>query len=133
MWVISLGSRWAPALGSLALLLSLGACCPPVIFTETLPPGRVGDPYHFAFEGDCWTAFWWMTGELPVGMSFDSEGVLKGTPRYAGVYFLTVGWDDVVDGELLTSVSKSFELLIVEEGEPLPEREESTGAFEAQP
>ena len=71
-----------------------------------------------------------MIGDLPVGMSFDSEGVLKGVPRYAGLYFLTVGFDEVVEGEILTSVSKSFELLIVEAGEPLPEWEEVATAFD---
>ena len=115
---------------SLALVSLLGACCPPVILTDTLPPGRVGDVYHFAFDTECWDPFWWMTGELPVGMSFDSEGVLKGVPSYAGLYFLTVGFDEVVEGEVMTSVSKSFELLIVEADEPLPEWEEVATAFE---
>ena len=111
-----------------ALLSVLGGCCPPIILTEQLPPGRVGDPYFMELGTDCWDPFWWMTGELPVGMSFTSEGVLKGTPRYAGLYFLTIGFDDVVEGEVLTSVSKSFELLIVEADEPLPEFETPEGA-----
>ena len=123
MWVLSSGSRGASTAGLVALLFLLGGCCPPVILTEELPPGRVGETYLVQFETECWDAFWWMTGELPVGMSFDSDGVLKGTPRYAGLYFLTVGFDDVVEGEVLTSVSRSYELLIVEADEPLPEPE----------
>lgn len=129
MWVLSCRSGRAPAVTLLALVLLSGACCPPIILTEQLPPGRVGDPYLVSFDTDCWDPFWWMTGELPVGMSFDSDGVLKGTPRYAGLYFLTIGFDDVVEGEVLTSVSKSFDLLIVEEDEPLPEDSDApTGA-----
>ena len=54
-------------------------------------------------------------------MSFDSEGILRGSPRYSGLYFLTITWEDWFDGEILSSVSKAFDLLIVEEGEPLPE------------
>jgi len=130
MWVLSLGSRRPQAVGLLAAILLFSACCPPVILTEQLPPGRVGDPYLVTLDTDCWDPFWWMTGELPVGMSFDSEGVLRGTPRYAGLYFVTIGFDDYVDGEILTSVSKSFDLLIVEADEPLPEGwDQPVGAF----
>ena len=64
-----------------------------------------------------------MSGELPVGMSFNSDGILTGIPDYAGVYFLTITWEDVVEGDVLSSVSKSFELVIVEENQPLPEPE----------
>ena len=117
------GRRLGPAF--LAVVWLLGACCPPVILTESLPAGRVGEPYHVAMQADCCCGFWWMSGELPVGMSFDSDGILKGVPRYAGVYFLTITWDDVYEGEVLSSVSKSFELVIVEENEPLPEPESS--------
>ena len=115
------GRRFGPAL--LALVWLTGACCPPVILTESLPPGRVGEPYHVALQADCCCGFWWMSGELPVGMSFDSDGILKGAPRYAGLYFLTITWEDVLEGDVLSSVSKSFELLIVGENEPLPEPE----------
>ena len=97
------------------------------LLTDQLPPGRVGEPYFVALDTECWDPYWWMTGELPVGMSFDSDGVLKGTPRYAGLYFLTIGFDDVVEGEILTSVSKSFDLLIVEAGDLLPKLEPPEG------
>ncbi len=49
-------------------------------------------------------------------MSFDSEGILRGTPRYSGLYFLTITWEDWFEGEILSSVTKAFDLLIVEEG-----------------
>ena len=89
--------------------------------TDELPPGRVGDPYYFELRADCWDGFWWVSGELPVGMSFDSNGILRGTPEYEGLYFLTITWEDVFEGDVLSSVSKSFDLLIVEENEPLPD------------
>jgi hypothetical protein len=44
---------------------------------------------------------------------------VHGTPRYAGLYFLTVTWEDQFEGEILSSVSRAFDLLILEENEPL--------------
>ena len=123
MALLPFRSRRGSALAFVAVVSFIIGCCPPVILTENLPAGRVGDPYHFALRADCWDGFWWMSGELPVGMSFDSDGILKGTPRYAGLYFLTITWEDVFEGEVLSSVSKSFELLIVEGHERLPEPE----------
>jgi hypothetical protein len=105
----------------------LASCCPPVILTDNLPPGRVGEPYYLELQADCWDGFWWVSGELPPGMSFDSNGILRGAPRYSGLYFLTITWEDVFEGEILSSVSKSFDLLIVEEDEPL--REPRPNAF----
>jgi hypothetical protein len=110
-WIIASAATWT-------------SCCPPTILTEQLPVGRVGEHYHLRLEAECWGAQWWVSGELPPGMSFTHEGVLHGIPRYAGVYFLTIGWDDVYEGEIVASVSRAYDLIIVEEGERLPPRDE---------
>lgn len=115
------GKGRALTVGVLGFLTLVGGCCSPVIYTERLPVGRVGEYYSMQMDAECWEPFWWMTGDLPVGMTFDSDGFLRGTPRYAGLYFLTIGFDDYVEGEILTSVSTSYELLIVEADEPIPE------------
>ena len=115
------GAGRALAVGGLGLVVLVGGCCSPVIYSERLPAGRVGEYYSFQLDAECWDPYWWMTGELPVGMTFDSTGSLRGIPRYAGLYFITIGFDDIVEGEILTTVSRSFELLIVEAREPIPE------------
>ena len=121
MSVLFCRSNRASAAKFLVPVLFAGGCCPPVILTERLPPGRVGEPYHVELQADCWSGSWWASGELPPGMSFDGNGILRGTPRYAGLYFLTITWEDVYEGELISSVSKAFDLLIVEADEPFPE------------
>lgn len=107
----------APAF--LLFLFLIGSCCPPNILTESLPAGRVGDPYLVMLRAECTGGFWWVSGELPPGLSFNSDGVFSGTPRYAGLYFLTVTWEDQFEGEILSSVSRAFDLLVLEENEPL--------------
>ena len=107
----------APAL--LVFLFLIGSCCPPNILTESLPEGRVGDSYLVALRAECTGGFWWVGGELPPGLSFNSDGVFSGIPRYAGLYFLTVTWEDQFEGEILSSVSRGFDLLILQENEPL--------------
>jgi hypothetical protein len=92
----------------------LAGCCPPDILTEQLPIGYVGHPYEVQLEAECWGGTWWMSGELPAGMSFNSEGRLDGTPRYAGSYFITVTWEDVYEGEVVSSATRAYELVIAE-------------------
>jgi hypothetical protein len=108
---------YAPAF--VLLFLLLGSCCPPTILTDSLPPGRVGEPYWVALEAECWGGHWWVSGELPPGLSFNSNGVFSGTPRFSGLYFLNVTWEDVFEGEVISSVTRAFDLLILEEGEIL--------------
>ena len=113
----------------MTLLLLAQGCCDPRILTESLPPGRVGEPYLFALESECGYGFWYVSGELPPGLSFTSEGVFLGQPTFPGLYFLTVTWEDRdSDGYVSMSVSKGFTLLIDEEDAP-PNLEEE-GAFE---
>jgi len=107
------------ALAFVLLFFMLGSCCPPTILTDSLPPGRVGEPYWVALEAECWGGHWWVSGELPPGLSFNSDGVFSGTPRYSGLYFLNVTWEDVFEGEVISSVTRAFDLLILEEGETL--------------
>ena len=102
------------------LFFVLGSCCPPNILTDSLPPGRVGEPYRVVLQAECTGGLWWVSGELPPGLSFNSEGVFSGTPRFAGLYFLNVTWEDVFEGDVISSVTRAFDLLILEEGEALP-------------
>jgi len=108
---------YAPAF--VLLFFMLGSCCPPTILTDSLPPGRVGEPYRVTLEAECFGGFWWVSGELPPGLSFNSDGVFSGTPRFAGLYFLNVTWEDVFEGDVISSVTRAFDLLILEEGETL--------------
>jgi hypothetical protein len=103
-----------PAAVAVSVFLFQAGCCPPVILTESLPDGRVGEPYHFVLQAECTTGLWFISGEVPPGLSFNSEGVFSGTPTVAGLYFLTINWEDWVDGELLSSVTKGFTLMILE-------------------
>ena len=89
-------------------------CCPPDILTEQLPIGYLGQPYEVQFEAECWGGTWWISGELPPGMSFNSDGRLFGVPRYTGTYFLTVTWEDVYEGNVISSVTRAYDLIITE-------------------
>lgn len=111
---LSLGCRGDQAIAAFVVLLVSSGCCPPAILTDTLPDGRVGEPYYLELQAECTTGLWFVGGELPPGLSFTSEGVLSGTPTVAGLYFLTITWEDWIDGELLSSVSKGFTLMILE-------------------
>ncbi len=95
---------YAPAF--VLLCFMLGSCCPPTILTDSLPPGRVGQPYRVALEAECWGGHWWVSGELPPGLSFNSNGVFSGTPRFSGLYFLNVTWEDVFEGDVISSVTR---------------------------
>ena len=121
------GLRRVSPLVLLLFFLVVEGCCDPRILTDSLPEGRVGEPYLFALESECGSGFWFVSGELPPGLSFTSEGVFVGTPVLAGLYFLTVTWEDRVDG-VTSSVSKGFMLVIL--GAEVPESVDGENVFD---
>lgn len=122
--------RWPLPVAMLTLLSLAQGCCDPQILTESLPPGRVGEPYVFALESACGDGFWYVSGELPPGLAFTSEGVFMGTPTFPGLYFLTVTWEDRdFEGYVTMSVSKGFTLLIDEADAPASVQEENVFEF----
>ena len=114
MPIVLTGARGRRLALALVLAMPLVGCCPPEILTEQLPIGYVGRPYEVQFEAECWGVTWWISGDLPPGMSFNNEGLLSGTPRYAGVYFITVTFEDVYEGEVMTSATRAYDLVIAE-------------------
>ena len=119
MGVVFLGIRGRSAVVTLASVVSLAGCCPPTILTKELPVGRTGEPYEVQFEAECLGGDWWISGDLPPGMSFNNEGLLFGVPRYAGVYFLTVTWEDVYEGNVISSATSAYDLVIVDRDQPV--------------
>jgi len=120
MCVLDRFSRGGWTAMALASTLTFGGCCSPRIVPDQLPTGRVGEPYEVQFDIECWGGTWWISGELPAGLSFNSEGLLSGTPRYPGIYFLTVNWEDVYEGEVIDSATSAYDLVILDKEQAIP-------------
>lgn len=61
------------------------------------PPGEVGTPYEFEFEGEegCLPyRFSYLNGTLPPGLRITEDGRLTGTPTEAGTFTFWVALDD---------------------------------------
>jgi hypothetical protein len=61
------------------------------------PPGEVGTPYEFEFEGEegCLPyRFSYLNGSLPPGLRITEDGRLTGTPTEAGTFTFWVALDD---------------------------------------
>ena len=91
----------------------------------TLPAGRVGAVYGQTFEATGGTPpYRWSAGEdpMPPGLSFDSTGIVRGTPTVAGTYSFTINVTDSRNA----SASKRFTVTIrgpaltITTGSPLP-------------
>ncbi|MBQ7475147.1 MAG: S-layer homology domain-containing protein [Clostridia bacterium] len=66
---------------------------PPVITTASLPSGKVDEPYSATVEatpvsGGAIT--WTLSGKLPDGLTFGSDGTISGTPTKEGVYSFAI-------------------------------------------
>ncbi len=86
-----------------------------VILTEQLPNGRVSVAYGFVLEveGDA-DEFLLVSGTLPPGISFTSDGEFDGIPTDAGSFTFTVEVIDFSRGGIEDRVSKGFSLVIEE-------------------
>ena len=79
------------------LALASGASALDIDVDKQPPPGEVGTPYEFEFEGEegCLPyTFKHLAGTLPPGLEVTPEGELKGTPTAAGTFYF---WVELTD------------------------------------
>jgi len=89
--------------------LIVAACCDLEITTQQLPDARVGSPYSEKMDADCDNENWELvSGDLPPGIGFSSEGKFSGVPTDRGTYSVTVG----VAGDSDEFVSKGFTIRV---------------------
>lgn len=66
--------------------------CDLKIQTDALPPAFVGVEYRFNLDSKCGGDDWFISeGNLPPGISLQSDGDLLGVPLVAGSFIFTVG------------------------------------------
>jgi len=67
---------------------------------ELLESGQVGDHYYQSFlaQGGSGAYQYSLTGQLPVGLSLGSNGILTGSPQIAGSYSFTISARDTLTG-----------------------------------
>lgn len=100
---------------------------PPVITTVSLPDAISGQEYKFQFEASGSPVIEWRSGELPLGFTLSSQGLLSGYATEAGEYELVItAFNDVDTSE------KTFTLKVTgseynPEPEPQPEPEPEPG------
>ena len=85
---------------------------PPVIKTETLPKGIVGENYEATLEAESYSTVTWTleSGTLPLGLTLLKEGVISGKPIEDGTFSITVKATNVVSSTIATlqiNISKS--------------------------
>lgn len=100
---------------------------PPVITTVSLPDANSGQEYTFQFEASGSPVIEWRSGELPLGFTLSSQGLLSGYAAEAGEYELVItAFNNVASTEktFTLKVSKSEynpEPAPAPEPEPAPE------------
>lgn len=96
----------------LAFAVTLAGCCTMEITTDTLPPAVEGREYYYEMDSDCGGDVWFLNaGTLPPGIALKSNGEIFGVPTEPGVYFITLGVDDL-SGH---TVVKGFEITVLED------------------
>ena len=88
---------------------------PPVVTTSSLPNGTYGTAYSTSLAAGAGTGVYssyaLVSGTLPAGLTFNSNGTITGTPTAATVSAVTLGFT-VTDSGNTTSVTKSLTLTI---------------------
>lgn len=85
------------ALLALPLVVTSSASALDIDVDKQPPPGEVGTPYEFEFEGEegCVPyTFKHLAGTLPPGLRITPEGELEGTPTEAGTFYF---WVELTD------------------------------------
>lgn len=114
--ILAVDANQAPA----RLAMSIRVLAAFQILTESLPEGRVGQPYEARLETEGGTSpvtFSLASGQIPPGLSLSSEGVLRGTPTAAGTFLFEVSATD--SSQPAQRALRSFRLQILLP--PLPE------------
>ncbi|MDD3409823.1 MAG: M6 family metalloprotease domain-containing protein [Eubacteriales bacterium] len=98
--------------------VAIGGKQPPVITTESLDMGYVGDLYGAELSADGAGPFAWriLDGQLPQGLSLTKDGRINGTPEAPGNAAFTVGVSNGVSPDAQKRLSID---VIVIEGEPI--------------
>jgi hypothetical protein len=92
--------------------------CDLKIQTEALPPASLNVEYRFNLDSKCGGDDWFITeGNLPPGISLQSDGDLLGVPVAVGIFNFTVG---VVEYDYydFDEAFKGFQIVVT--GAPLP-------------
>ena len=71
---------------------------PPVITTENLSGGKVGDSYSQTLSAEGTTPITWSLdgGDLPTGLQLTEDGMISGTPTASGVFNFTVKATNII-------------------------------------
>jgi hypothetical protein len=89
---------------------SVAGCCETTIKSTLLPDGQVGVPYSYELDAECDNDRWEIvSGDLPPGIAFASDGKFSGTPTQEGAYNLTIG----VGSDESLFVTKGFALAVI--------------------
>lgn len=105
------------ASASQACLLRVEPPLPRIVSGCPLPPAPVGASYRFQFEaaGGVTPYRWLATGALPTGVTLDTNGLLSGTPRVAGISSFEIRGADALGRSFAQDCSLAVQL------PPLPE------------
>lgn len=101
--------------------------CDLKIQTDALPAGVVNVEYRFNLDSKCGGDDWFIAdGQLPPGISLQSDGDLLGVPVAVGVFNFTVGLVDY-DYYDYDEAYKGFQIVITGPLAPVPTRTPTAG------
>jgi hypothetical protein len=89
-WLPAPSRRWSRILAAV-VLAGLTDVMASGVQAQELPPARVGTPYGMSLTGGTPQARCSIdAGDLPPGLSLSDDGLLRGTPRSAGTWRVSV-------------------------------------------
>ena len=109
---------WGTSMQTLSIIITDGAVQAPVITTDTLPNGTVGQTYNATLAISGAQPITLSVQGLPSWLTLYSNGLLSGRPTQAGTYTFTVRAENAAG-----SVTKTFRIVVAAaavEATPLP-------------